>query len=126
MTVIALISVSPVWAEESMYQCEDGTFTNRAELLCQPYEPKGKVLLLPPGMSVASARALFGEPAQAEAIAQNVKLSDPAGVCSLYKEWVAMNLQTGGGVTFHLTQDVPRWLALARTFTAVVPPQNCP
>ena len=59
-----------------MYQCEDGTFTNRAELLCQPYEPKGKVLLLPPGMSVASARALLGEPAQAEAIAQNVKLSD--------------------------------------------------
>ncbi|MGH7233651.1 MAG: hypothetical protein ACREJU_20160 [Nitrospiraceae bacterium] len=124
--MMALASAPNVWAEEPMFKCEDGTFTNRIELLCQPYEPKGKVLVLPRGTSIASARALLGEPAAAGDAAQKVNLPDPANVCSLYKEWASMNLRTSGGVTFPLTQDLPRWLALSRIFTAIGAPQNCP
>ncbi len=125
MIVMAFVSASPAWAEEPMYRCEDGTFTNRVELLCQPYESKGKVLILPTGMSMASVRTLMGPPTLPGESSQRVNLSDPTNVCNLYKEWLAMNLQTGGGVTFPLTQDVPRWVALARMFPAGVPPPNC-
>ena len=124
LIILALTAGSTVWAEETMYQCEDGTYTNRAELLCQQYEPKGKVLVLPHGMSLASAGALLGESAHTGA-PQNVKASDPLATCNLYKEWVSMNMQTGGGVTFRLTQDVPRWVALARIFPVGVAPANC-
>ncbi|HJU04878.1 MAG TPA: hypothetical protein VJ692_06960 [Nitrospiraceae bacterium] len=124
MIVIALASAPTAWANEPIYKCEDGTFTNRVELLCQPYESQGKVLILTQGMSVSSARTLMGGPSLGEA-GQPVNLSDPTNVCSLYQEWLAMNLQTSGGVTFHLTQDVARWVALARMFPAGVPPQHC-
>ena len=73
MPVIALIGiavamlslpVSPgfVSASERLYRCDDGTFTNIAERLCEPYEPQGTVLVLPEGASLASMRALLGEP----------------------------------------------------------------
>ena len=116
MIVIALASMPAAWADEPIYKCEDGMFTNRVELLCQPYESRGKVLILTQGMSVASARALMGGPSSLGETGQKVNLSDPANVCNLYK---------AGGVTFHLTQDVARWVALARIFPAGVPPQNC-
>jgi hypothetical protein len=44
-------------------------------------------------------------------------------VCALYQEWAMLNLQTGGGVTFRNTQDVPRWQSLSRMFTAIGRPQ---
>lgn len=105
-------------AEDQMYRCEDGTFTNRAELLCPSYEPKGRVLIAPVGATMNSIRALL--PTE-----RHDRPPDPLGVCDLYWEWVALNLRTGGGVTFSNTQDVPRWNALARIFTAI-PVPNCP
>ena len=65
---------------EPMYRCDDGTFTNMTERMCAPYEPKGTVLVLPEGASLASMRTLLGEPA-----AKTAQLPDPASVCTLYK-----------------------------------------
>jgi hypothetical protein len=31
------------WATDDLYRCTDGTFTNRAERQCQPYESTGIV-----------------------------------------------------------------------------------
>jgi hypothetical protein len=123
-TVVALclVALTPLHAsvDEPMFRCEDGTFTNVAERLCTPYEPKGTVLVLPEGTSFASMRALLGEPAP-----KTVQLPDPMSTCTMYKEWQALNLRTGGGVTFTYTQDVPRWIALSRIFTAIGAP-HCP
>jgi hypothetical protein len=119
---ILLLSVLPLPAAayESMYRCDDGTFTNVAERMCAPYEPQGTVLVLPEGTSLASMRALLGEPTPMTA-----QLPDPASVCNLYKEWQVLNLRTGGGVIFTNTQDVPRWMSLSRIFTAIGAP-HCP
>ena len=122
IVAIMLFLVSPLAAltDESIYRCDDGTFTNVAERLCEPYEPKGTVLVRPEGASFASMRALLGEPA-----AKAAQLPDPASICNLYKEWQALNLRSGGGVTFANTQDVPRWMSLSRIFTAIGSPY-CP
>lgn len=102
-----------------MYKCEDGTFTNRPELLCEPYEPKGRLLILPEGVTLNSVKALVAEPPAQPAS------SDRPLVCQLYDEWVALNLRTEGGHNFQLTQDRPRWIALSRIFTAIGAPA-CP
>ena len=114
------VSTLPASANEPMFRCDDGTFTNVAERMCEPYEPKGTVLVLPEGASFASMRALLGEPA-----AKTALLPDPASICNLYKEWQGLNLRSGGGVTFANTQDVPRWMSLSRIFTAIGAPY-CP
>ncbi|WP_447977460.1 hypothetical protein [Candidatus Nitrospira bockiana] len=116
--LVALASTDAVAADQ-MYKCEDGTFTNVAERLCPPYEPQGTVLVMPAGATLASVRATLGEAAPKN------RIPDPPGVCSLYQEWMALNLKTGGGVTFPTTQDVPRWLSLSRIFTAIGAP-HCP
>jgi hypothetical protein len=118
--LFALYSPFAASASEPMYRCDDGTFTNMTERMCAPYEPKGTVLVLPEGASLASMRTLLGEPA-----AKTAQLPDPASVCTLYKEWQVLNLRSGGGVTFANTQDVPRWMSLSRIFTAIGAP-HCP
>lgn len=120
LAVLFCLAPSSASAAESMYRCEDGTFTNVAERMCAPYEPKGTVLILPEGASLASMRAILGEP-----VAKTAQLPDPTSVCRLYQEWQMLNLRSGGGVTFTNTQDVPRWMSLSRIFTAIGAP-HCP
>ena len=31
-----------------LYRCPDGMFTNRTELLCEPYETTGRVIIIAP------------------------------------------------------------------------------
>lgn len=42
MTVLTVLIGLSAWAD-SVYRCPDGTFTNKAERQCPPYEPKGIV-----------------------------------------------------------------------------------
>jgi hypothetical protein len=39
MTALTVLIASSTWAE-SVYRCSDGSFTNKAERQCHPYEPK--------------------------------------------------------------------------------------
>jgi hypothetical protein len=45
--IVLVLSVSSVghiaWATDDLYKCADGTFTNRVERQCQPYESTGIV-----------------------------------------------------------------------------------
>lgn len=107
-------------SSEPMFRCDDGTFTNVAERMCAPYEPKGTVLMMPERATLASMQALLGEPTPKMA-----PLPDPPAICNLYQEWQVLNLRSGGGVTFANTQDVPRWMSLSRIFTAIGAP-HCP
>lgn len=120
LLILSALAIAPAvaTAEDRLYRCEDGTLTNRAELLCPDYEPKGRILIAPTGATLTAIRALI--PTE-----RPDRPPDPLDVCDLYWEWVALNLRTGGGVTFSNTQDVPRWNALARIFTAI-PVPNCP
>jgi len=44
-------------AADRIYRCADGTFTNRVERRCAPYETTGIVSVLPEGETLRSARA---------------------------------------------------------------------
>jgi hypothetical protein len=52
------------WATDALYRCTDGTFTNRVERQCPPYDPKGIVRVQ--GASAEASKQPFAE----------VKLSD--------------------------------------------------
>jgi hypothetical protein len=45
--MVLVLSVSPLgyvaWATDDLYKCSDGTFTNRVERECQPYQSTGIV-----------------------------------------------------------------------------------
>lgn len=40
--IATVLIASSTWAE-ALYRCPDGTFTNKLERQCPPYEPKGIV-----------------------------------------------------------------------------------
>ena len=105
-----------------LYRCPDGMVTNRAEMLCEPYETTGRVVIMPGGSNFAAVRPLLGEPAPRE---QAQPLPAPSGVCQLYNEWVDLNLATDGGHVNQTTEDRQRWVALSRIFTAIGKP-HCP
>jgi hypothetical protein len=43
-----------VLAEDKMYKCDDGTFTNRADLHCPPYELHGQIIVITEASLAAS------------------------------------------------------------------------
>jgi hypothetical protein len=45
VTFAMLSVVETTWASDELYRCSDGTFTNRVERKCQPYQSKGIVLV---------------------------------------------------------------------------------
>ncbi|WP_447986136.1 hypothetical protein [Nitrospira sp. Nam74] len=107
---------------DQFFRCDDGTFTNRADLLCAPYEPRGTVMAAPEGGRRANLAPFFEQngPAVPPVVATTPEaLTATPDACALYQEWTMLNLQTGGGVTFRNTQDVPRWQSLSRMFTAI-------
>lgn len=126
MLILFAVAAPMASATELLFRCDDGTVTNRAERLCAPYEPNGTVMVAPEGSGPA-AFALFFEqnkPVPPAVIAgQSAASTASPDICTLYQEWAMLNVQTGGGVTFRNTQDIPRWLSLSRIFTAIGRPQ---
>ena len=42
-SILSLVQLA--WANDDLYRCADGTFTNRVELQCSPYESNGIVMV---------------------------------------------------------------------------------
>ena len=82
-------------AEEVMYRCEDGSFTNRADAACPPYRSQGSLTVSADGFTL----------------------------CGLYDEWETLRRTTSGGMVFSRSRDVARWQALSRIFLSVGTPQ---
>lgn len=113
-------------ANDQLFRCDDGTFTNRADLLCAPYESLGTVMVAPEGTRPANFAPFSDQNRPTVPSSLATRPDAPTAtpdVCGLYQEWTTLNLQTGGGVTFRNTQDVPRWQSLSRMFTAIGRPQ---
>jgi hypothetical protein len=127
MLIILFAMTAPfASANDQLFRCDDGTFTNRADLLCTPYESRGTVMVAPEGSRPVHFAPFFEQNRTAVppvvATRPDISTASP-DVCTLYQEWAMLNLQTGGGVTFRNTQDVPRWQSLSRMFTAIGRPQ---
>ncbi len=114
-------------AEEVMYRCEDGSFTNRADAACSPYHSQGSITASPDGQPPPLLRdRLKGDSNTMTAI-----LPPPSGkasktgftLCGLYDEWKTLRRTTSGGTVFSRSRDVARWQALSRIFLSVDTPQ---
>ena len=126
MMLVFLTVTAPIAsAAEQLFRCDDGTVTNRPERLCTLYEPRGAVMIAPEGSRPSTFTPFFESNRLAPPLiaGQAAVPTVSPDVCALYQEWAALNLQTGGGVTFRNTQDIPRWLSLSRLFTAIGRPQ---
>ena len=56
----AMLSIVHIaWAGDALYRCADGTFTNRVERQCQPYESTGIVRVQ--GGTAAASKQPFAE-----------------------------------------------------------------
>lgn len=114
-------------AEEVMFRCEDGSFTNRADAACPPYRLQGSVTVLPDGPPPAHVRDRFkAENSTMTAVLPppSVKVSKTGfTLCGLYDEWEALRRTTSGGTVFSRSRDVVRWQALSRIFLSIGIPQ---
>jgi hypothetical protein len=63
--LVLLLVMSPLghvtWATDDLYRCADGTFTNRVERQCQPYESTGIVRVQRATAEAAKQRVATGE-----------------------------------------------------------------
>lgn len=119
-------TVAAVEAEEIMYRCEDGSFTNRPDAACPPYRPQGAVTVSPDGQPPPIIRdRLAGDNSVMTAV-----LPPPSGklskkgytLCGLYDEWATLRQTTSGGTVFSHSRDVARWEALSRIFLSIGTP----
>ena len=114
-------------AEETVYRCEDGSFTNRPDAGCLPYRSQGSVTVSPDGRPPAIIRDRL----KSDTSTMTAVLPPPSGklskdgytLCGLYDEWQALRRTTRGGMVFQRGRDVARWQALSRMFLDVGTPQ---
>ncbi len=98
-----------------LFLCDDGQtvlLTDRAELGCPGYKPKGELITVPDGATWADVEWAVALKL-AEAVPPGSKPSPAmrAGVC---REWGDLNLGTEGGPDMETDEDTRRWLALSR------------
>lgn len=114
-------------AEEIVSRCEDGSFTNRADVRCLPYRSLGAVTVLPDDRTAAVVR----DRAKSDTRTMTAVLPPPSRkssktgytLCGLYDEWQTLRGTTKGGTVFQRARDVARWQALSRMFLHVGTPQ---
>jgi hypothetical protein len=114
-------------AEEIMYRCEDGSFTNRTDTVCPPYRGQPSIAESPDGQPPTLLRNRL----KVDSSTMSAVLPPPSGkvsktgftLCGLYDEWDTLRRTTNGGMVFSRSRDVARWQALSRVFLSLGTPQ---
>ena len=97
-----------------LYVCDDGgtvLLTDRAELGCPAYKPKGELFIVPDGATWADVEWAV---ALKQAAQSKPSPRMRAGLC---QEWIDLNLRTNGGLDMETTENTRRWRALSRIVT---------
>lgn len=121
------VGVTTLQAEEVMYRCEDGSFTNRADAACPSYRSQGSLTVSPDGQPPPFLR----DRSKGARSTLTAVLPPPSGkvpktgftLCGLYDEWETLRRTTSVGTVFFRSRDVARWQALSRIFLSVGTPQ---
>lgn len=125
--LLSILFVSHLHATDTMYRCDDGSFTNRADAGCPAYQPQGVVTTSPDGQPPSAIRdRLIGDTTVMTAI-----LPPPGGkaakaaptLCALFNEWQTLRRTTNNGTVLARKRDFSRWQALSRLFADVGMPQ---
>ena len=127
LTACGVPTLEAEGAEEMVYRCEDGSFTNRPDADCLPYRSQGSVTVSPDGQPPA----IIQDRLKSDMSTMTAVLPPPSGklskngytLCGLYEEWQALRRITKGGMIFQRGRDVARWQALSRIFLSVGTPQ---
>jgi hypothetical protein len=125
LLAVGMLIASPTFAAE-IYRCDDGTYTNRADAGCSPYEPKGTVITSPDGLPPAAVRdrPTLDTTVMTAILPPGGKVSQAAPtLCTLYEEWQALRRSTRSGTVLVRKRDMSRWQALSRLFGDVGVPQ---
>ena len=121
-----LLVLATVQAEDALYRCDEGSFTNCAEAGCASYQTQGSVTVSPDGQpsTAIRERARFIPTITAVLPPPSGKVpKNGSTLCGLYDEWQTLRRMTNGGVMFQRGRDVTRWQALSRIFQYIDPPQ---
>jgi hypothetical protein len=113
---------SAAYAWDAIYQCPDGTFTNRADLHCARYAAPPP----PPdasGPSPPVTRRLESDTLSKPASSSVQQGEDSSAPCTVYGQWLELDRQTSGGSRFATTKDQRRWTTLSRMYRYLGPPR---
>ncbi len=95
-----------------LYLCDDGKtvlLTDRAELGCPVYTPKGELITVPDGATWADVKWAVATK-QADRLPARRSADRTQDVC---REWIDLNLRTNGGYQVDV-EDAQRWVTLSR------------
>jgi len=118
--LLSFPSAAQAW--DTLYQCPDGTFTNRSELKCPRYthasrldDTASKRMAVTPLHTSRKSSLLTPSSSQGP---------DPASIqCTVYRQWLDLNRQTDGGKRFVTAADRRRWTTLSLMYRATGLPQ---
>lgn len=101
-------------ASDGIYQCADGTFTNRVDLHCSPYASPAPFSdgSAPPSLTLRRTPDELSKPASS-----SVKPAEASSrQCAVYGQWLELERQSSGGATFATAEDRRRWTTLSRMY----------
>ncbi len=103
---------------KTLYVCDDGRtvlLTDRAELGCPVYQPKGKLFIVPDGATWADVEWTVAlRLAETKPPQSGASTAEGASQC---QEWGDLNLRTDAGLDMETAENTRRWLALSRIVT---------
>jgi hypothetical protein len=126
LLVVGLLFAPTISSAETMFRCDDGSFTNRTDAGCSPYEPQGTVRTSPDGQPPAAIRdrPTLDTTVMTAILPPGGKASKISpSLCTLYEEWQILRRSTHSGTVLVRKRDMSRWQALSRLFGDVGVPQ---
>ena len=113
--LLFLPSAAQAW--DTLYQCPDGTFTNRSELKCPRYtgdshlaETAAQRMAVTPHQTSDKSSVLTPSSSQ--------RPNTASIQCTVHRQWLDLNRQTDGGKNFVTAADRRRWTTLSLMYRA--------
>ena len=125
MLIVALFMLlvfhSAAQAWDTIYQCPDGTFTNRAELRCERYIPSSQTDERAVQLPAVQPRLPLAASSLSAADSSTLR-DDSVNQCTVYRQWLELDHQTQRGTAFATVTDLRRWTTLSRMYRSLGTP----
>lgn len=110
----------------SLYLCPGGVYTDEPREGCHVVESSGQEgFSRTPDVQPDSLGSGASQPGGTVEQGRTTNQSPPSELCTLYHEYVQLDLKTQGGFVNKSPEEADRWQTLRRVFQATSPP-SCP